>query len=51
MHVALARTKIHEEMMRMTIEETIKYYEENEVRGEFVIILEGAEKKEEVIEE
>lgn len=51
--LVLAReiTKIHEEMMRMTIEETIKYYEENEVRGEFVIILEGAEKKEEVIEE
>ncbi len=51
--LVLAReiTKIHEEMMRMTIEEAIKYYEENEVKGEFVIILEGAEKKEEVIEE
>ncbi len=37
-------TKIHEEMMRMTVQEAIDYYEENDVKGEFVIVVEGAPK-------
>ena len=46
--IVLAReiTKIHEEMLRMTIAESIEHYEENDVKGEFVIVLEGAPKKE-----
>lgn len=49
--VVLSReiTKIHEEHLRMTLKEAIKYYEETEVKGEFVIIVEGAPKKEIVI--
>lgn len=49
--IVLARemTKIHEEFLRYTIDEAIAYYEENEVKGEFVIVLEGAPKKEEVV--
>lgn len=51
--IVLAReiTKIHEEMLRFTIDEAIDYYNENDIKGEFVIVLEGASKKEEVIEE
>ncbi len=41
-------TKIHEEMMRMTVQEAIDYYEENDVKGEFVIVVEGTPK---VVEE
>lgn len=51
--IVLAReiTKIHEEMLRLTLNEAIEYYEENNVKGEFVIVLEGTHKKEIVIEE
>ncbi len=51
--IVLAReiTKIHEEMLRLNLNEAIEYYEENEVKGEFVIVLEGVHKKEEVVEE
>lgn len=43
--VALCReiTKIHEESIRGTCAELIKYYEENEPRGEFVIAIEARE--------
>lgn len=41
-------TKIHEEMMRMTVQEAIDYYAENDVKGEFVIVVEGTSK---VVEE
>ncbi len=34
-------TKIHEEVLRMTLGEAVEYYEENEPRGEFVLVLEG----------
>lgn len=46
--IVLAReiTKIHEEMLRMSIDEAIEYYEANEVKGEFVIVLEGVQIKE-----
>lgn len=44
-------TKIHEQHLRMTIKEAIQYYEENEVKGEFVILVEGAPKQETVVNE
>lgn len=44
-------TKIHEQHLRLTIKEAIDYYEENEVKGEFVIILEGAPKEEVIVTE
>ncbi len=34
-------TKVHEEFFRTTLEEAIDYYEENQPRGEFVLIVEG----------
>ena len=42
--IALARelTKIHEEVMRCTLDEAAAYYEENAPRGEYVIVVEGA---------
>ena len=51
--IVLAReiTKIHEEMLRFTIDEAIEYYNENDVKGEFVIVLEGASIEEEIVEE
>lgn len=46
--VALVRelTKIHEEVMRCTLDEAAKFYEENNPRGEYVIVVEGAENEE-----
>lgn len=34
-------TKIHEEVLRMTIGEAVEYYSSNEPRGEFVLVVEG----------
>ena len=42
-------TKIHEEHIRTTIKEAIDYYEENEVKGEFVVLVEGAPRREKII--
>lgn len=44
--VSLCRemTKIHEQVFRTTLEEAIQYYSENTPKGEFVLILEGAQK-------
>lgn len=44
--IALARelTKMHEEILRMTLGEAISYYEENSPRGEYVLVIEGATK-------
>ena len=41
--IVLAReiTKIHEEFLRFTIDEAILYYESNDIKGEFVILVEG----------
>lgn len=39
--VARELTKIHEENVRGTLEEVIKYFSEKEVKGEIVIIIEG----------
>ena len=36
-------TKIHEEVLRMTLGEAVDYYSENEPRGEFVLVVEGAD--------
>lgn len=46
--IALCRelTKLHEEILRMTIEEACIYYEEKEPRGEFVLVIEGKPLKE-----
>lgn len=35
-------TKIHEECLQMTLPEAVEYYQENEPRGEYVLIIEGA---------
>lgn len=45
--IAFARelTKIHEEILRMTVSEAVEYYGSNEPRGEYVIVAEGAERK------
>ncbi len=34
-------TKIHEEVLRMTLSEAVDYYSEHEPKGEFVLVLEG----------
>lgn len=45
--IALVRelTKIHEEVKRCTIDEAVEYYGDNNPRGEYVIIVEGAAEK------
>ncbi len=42
--IALCRelTKLNEEVLRMTLSEAVAYYEENQPRGEYVLVLEGA---------
>ena len=42
--VALCRelTKLNEEILRLTLGEAVAYYEDNEPRGEYVLVLEGA---------
>ena len=50
--IALCRelTKLHEEVLRMTLGEAVAYYAETAPRGEYVLIVEGApEEKEEGI--
>lgn len=44
--IALCRelTKIHEEVIRLTLAEAVEYYNINEPKGEFVLVLEGASK-------
>ncbi len=43
--IALVRelTKVHETVFRTSLEEAVKYYEENDPRGEYVLIIKGAE--------
>lgn len=45
--IALVRelTKIHEEVKRCTIDEAIDFYAENNPRGEYVLVIEGAKDK------
>lgn len=42
--IALCRelTKLNEEVMRCTLSEAVEYYSENDPRGEYVLVLEGA---------
>ncbi len=44
--IAIARelTKVYEEIKHTTLSEAIKYYDSNEPRGEFVLVIEGKEK-------
>ena len=35
-------TKLHEEVLRFTMEEAMRYYEEQAPRGEYVLVVEGA---------
>ncbi|MHC1685996.1 MAG: 16S rRNA (cytidine(1402)-2'-O)-methyltransferase [Clostridiaceae bacterium] len=46
--IALCRelTKMHEEILRMTVEEAYNYYCEKQPKGEYVIVLEGKSDKE-----
>ena len=41
--IVLARelTKIYEEFMRLSIDEAISYFAENDIKGEFVVLVEG----------
>ena len=47
--ISLSReiTKLHEETMRTTLAEAVAYYKENDPRGEYVLVLAGAEHTEE----
>lgn len=51
-HAAICRelTKIHEEIFRATLEEVTSYYENREIKGEFVIIVEGKSEEEFLME-
>ena len=40
-------TKIHEEVLRMTIPEAVQYYTDKEPKGEFVLVLGGVQKQSE----
>lgn len=42
-------TKLHEETVKTTLAVACKYYETNEPRGEFVLVIKGDEEKEKVI--
>lgn len=48
--IALCRelTKLHEEILRMTLGEAVSYYEETAPRGEYVLVIEGGAPKEEI---
>lgn len=50
--ISLARelTKMFEEIKRTTLREAVEYYEQNQPKGEFVLVIEG-EKKEKLIED
>ncbi len=36
-------TKLHEEVLRLTLGQAVSYFEENEPRGEFVLVLDGVQ--------
>lgn len=42
-------TKIHEEVLRMPLDEAAAYYESHEPRGEFVLVLDGKERETDVL--
>ena len=45
--IALCRelTKLHEEVLRMTLAEAVSYYDQTPPKGEFVLVIEGAPKQ------
>ena len=47
--IVLARelTKIHEEFLRMTLEEANEFYAERDIKGEFVVLVEGNKEEKE----
>lgn len=47
--ISLARelTKLHEEVFRTTLSQAVEYYTQHPPKGEFVLVLEGAQPKEE----
>jgi probable S-adenosylmethionine-dependent methyltransferase, YraL family len=49
--VSLCRelTKLHEEVLRLTLGEALRYYEANEPRGEYVLVVAGAEPQTEAV--
>ena len=49
--VSLCRelTKLHEEILRTTLGEAVQYYEANEPRGEYVLVVGGAAQKSEAV--
>lgn len=55
-NIAVCRelTKKHEEVMRASLVEVLRYYEEHEPRGEYVLVIEGKSyadiEKEEIVE-
>ena len=51
--LALCRemTKLHEEVLRMSLSEACAYYEANEPRGEYVLVVSGASEKAEEADE
>lgn len=50
--IAMARelTKLHEEIIRTTLDGAVSYYEEKTPRGEYVLVIEGASEEEETEE-
>ncbi|MCY6370243.1 16S rRNA (cytidine(1402)-2'-O)-methyltransferase [Clostridium ganghwense] len=46
--IAICRelTKLHEEIIRLPLEEAIKYYNENKPRGEYVLVVQGKSEEE-----
>ncbi|ADK13238.1 MULTISPECIES: 16S rRNA (cytidine(1402)-2'-O)-methyltransferase [Clostridium] len=52
-HIGICRelTKVHEEILRFTLEEAMNYYESNNAKGEFVLVVEGKDEKELLREE
>ena len=42
-------TKLHEETFRTTLSAAVAHYQENQPKGEFVLVLAGAEAKEEMV--
>lgn len=43
-------TKLHEQILRVSLDEAIEYYSEKDIKGEFVLIVEG-KREEEILEE
>lgn len=51
--IAICRelTKLHEEILRFTLEEALMYYEEKNIKGEFVLVVEGKSEEDILMEE